>query len=296
MNNESELIVLHATGSGPFRLARPVLTFGLIVFLMSSALSHVLVPLSQQQLSYRQNEVTQNSTARLLTEGRFLHPSGGITFYAQEIGADGVLSDVFLSDRRVAEEGVIYTAEQAYLIRKDDMTTLIMVDGMAQRFDTVNQRLSTGNFRDFSFDISGLVQKEVSQRPDPEKMTTLELMQPWDTLSKRTGDSIGKITQAFHARIADPLFCVVAALIGFSTLMVGGYSRFGVWREVGLAFGLLVVIDGARSTLTSPVQDDPSLWPLLYLPALVSLGIVIAMLWVAARPRGGLLRRFRRLA
>ena len=125
-------------------------------------------------------------------------------------------------------------------------------------------------------------------------MTTLELLQPWDALSARTGDSIGRIAQTFHGRFADPLFCVVAALIGFSTLLIGGYSRFGVWREVALAFGLLVVIDGARSTLQSPVRSDPSLWPLLYLPTIASALIVLAMLWFAARPRGGLLRRFRR--
>ena len=296
MNNESELTVLQATGTGPFRLARPVLVFGLIVFVMSSSLHHYLLPLSQQQLSIRQNEIRQNSTAELLTEGRFLHPAAGVTFYTQEIDEDGVLRDVFLSDRRDTEEAVIYTAAEAYLIRNEDTTTLIMVDGMAQRLNSSDDRLSTANFRDFSFDISTLVQNEASQRADPEKMTTLELMQPWDELAEATGDRIGKINQTFHSRFADPFFCVAAALIGFSTLLIGGYSRFGVWREVALAFGLLVVIDGFRSTLQSPVRKDPELWPMLYLPTAISAVIVFCMLWASARPRGGLLRFMRRRA
>lgn len=296
MNNESELIVLQATGTGPFRLARPVLVFGLIIFMMASALHHFLLPLSQQQLSSRQNEIAQNSTARLLTEGRFLHPSKGVTFYTQTIDEDGVLRDVFLSDRRDPVEGVIYTAEQAYLIRNNDATTLIMVDGMAQRIAKQNDKLSTANFRDFSFDISALLQRTPSQRVDPERMTTLELMQPWDLLARQSGERIGTITQIFHSRFADPIFCVVVALIGFSTLLIGGYSRFGVWREVALAFGLLVLIDGIRSTLQSPVREDPTLWPLLYLPALCSAILVTLILWIAARPRGGLWRRFRRAA
>ncbi len=296
MNNESELTVLQATGSGPFRLARPVLVFGLIVYVMSSSLHHFLLPLSQQQLSMRQNEVTQNATASLLTEGRFLHPSRGVTFYTQNIDEEGVLRDVFLSDRREAEEGVIYTAAEAYLIRNDERTTLIMVDGMAQRLNTVNDRLSTANFRDFSFDISTLVQNETSLRPDPEKMTTPVLLGSWDTLSAQTGSSLGDITQTFHARFADPAFCVVAALIGFSTLLIGGYSRFGVWREVALAFGLLVVIDGVRGTLQSPVTKDPSLWPILYVPTAFSVLLIVIMLWIAARPRGGIVRLFGRRA
>jgi lipopolysaccharide export system permease protein len=296
MNNESELTVLQATGFGSFRLARPVLVFGLLVFLMSSSLHHVLVPLSQQQLAYREAEIAQNATARLLTEGRFLHPSGGVTFYTQRIDDDGVLRDVFLSDRRNPEQGMIYTAAEAYLIRREQQTTLIMVDGMAQRLDTVGDRLSTANFRDFSFDISTLMQRDASQRLKPETMTTFDLLEPWDALSERTGDSIGRITQTFHGRFADPLFCVVAALIGFSTLMIGGYSRFGVWREVGIAFGLLVVIDGLRGTLQSPVRQDPAQWPLLYMPAVASLLLVILLLWWSARPSGGLARLLRRPA
>jgi lipopolysaccharide export system permease protein len=163
---------------------------------------------------------------------------------------------------------------------------------MAQRLDTGTDRLATANFRDFSFDISALVQSEASLRPDPERMTTLALMTPWDRLSEQTGDSIGSITQTFHKRFADPLFCVIAALIGFSTLMLGGFSRFGVWREVAIAFGLLVVIDGARSTLQGPVRSDPGLWPMLYAPAALSLLLVLILLWAAARPKG---RRKRRL-
>ena len=124
MNNESELTVMQATGSGPFRLARPVLFFGLIVFMMASALHHVLLPMSQEQLGYRQNEIAQNATARLLTEGRFLHPSGDVTFYTRDIDEEGVLHDVFLSDQRRPQEGVIYTAARAYLIRNDSATSV----------------------------------------------------------------------------------------------------------------------------------------------------------------------------
>ncbi len=296
MNNESELTVMQATGTGPFRLARPVLLFGAIVFVMASSLHHVLLPMSQEQLGYRQSEITQNATARLLTEGRFLHPSKGVTFYTREIDDEGVLRDVFLSDRRRADEGVIYTAARAYLIRNEDTTSLIMLDGMAQRIDTATSRLSTANYRDFSFDISALVQSDATRRLDPDRMTTWELMQPWDDLVAQTGRSKGSIVQSFHARFADPLFCVVAALIGFATLLVGGYSRFGVWREVGIAFGVLVAIDGVRSTLQSPVRKDPDLWPLLYLPTAGSALLVVLMLWIAAKPRGAFLRFARRTA
>ena len=296
MTNESELTVMQATGTGPFRLARPVLIFGFIVFVMASALHHVLMPMAREQLTLRQDEIAQNATARLLTEGKFLHPADGVTFYTGKIDPDGVLREVFLSDGRKSNEGVIYTASQAYLIRNDNSTTLIMVDGAVQRLDKLTGRLATATFRDFSFDISALVQNQTKQKRDPRSMTTLELLQYWDELSGPEAQSTGRVTEDFHGRFAEPLFCVVAALIGFSTLLIGGYSRFGVWREVAGAFLLLVAIDGVRSTLTSTVRSDPSLWPILYLPACSGAGLVVLMLWYAARPRGAVLRRLRRSA
>ena len=296
LSSESELTVMQATGYGPFRLAWPVLLFGLFVLLMSSALLHFLKPMAQEQLTERQNEVAQNATARLLTEGRFLHPTDGVTFYAGEIDQDGVLRDVFLSDERRSDQGVIYTAAQAYLIRLEDRTTLIMVDGMAQRLDETDDRLATANFRDFSFDISALVSSDSEKKTDIRAMTTPELMQPWDELSEVSGRSIGYITQNFHERFSEPMFCVVAAMIGFSVLLVGGYSRFGVWREIGLAFAALIALDGFNSALQPMVEQNASRWPILYLPTVVSLLLVLILLRIAARPRGSFLRLFRRTA
>lgn len=106
LSSESELTVMQATGFSPWRLARPVFLFGVIIAVMMSILTHFLVPSSTAQLSQRQKEVTENVTARLLTEGTFLHPGKGITFYIREITPDGVLKDVFISDRRQRDEVV----------------------------------------------------------------------------------------------------------------------------------------------------------------------------------------------
>ena len=92
MLSDSELTVMQATGSSPWRLSRPVLVFGIIVALGMATLSNFLVPMAQAQLKEREREIAQNITARLLTEGTFLHPSSQVTFYTRVIDADGVLS------------------------------------------------------------------------------------------------------------------------------------------------------------------------------------------------------------
>ncbi len=284
MTSESELVVLQATGASPWRLARPVLIFGLCVALGMSILTHFLVPMAQSELKQREREIARNVTARLLTEGTFLHPTPKVTFYTRLIDADGVLRDVFLSDRRSPDQGVIYTASEAYLVRNDDATTLIMLDGLAQRLNRDGMRLATAKFADFSFDISALVRTDTVRQISIANMVTPALLSGWDTISERSGKTRGDIAEEINARFAQPLFCVVAAMVGFSTLLIGGFSRFGVWREIVIAFGLLLALDGMRGALVPQVRETASLWPILYLPALIGAILSGLMLLHAARP------------
>ncbi|MFB1025235.1 MAG: LptF/LptG family permease, partial [Octadecabacter sp.] len=50
MSSDSELTVVQATGYSPFRLACPVIVFGVIVAVLMSILTNILVPLSTKRL------------------------------------------------------------------------------------------------------------------------------------------------------------------------------------------------------------------------------------------------------
>ena len=80
-------------------------------------------------------------------------------------------------------------------------------------------------------------------------------------------------------------------MVGFATLLVGGFSRFGVWREIVLAFGLLIAIDGIRGVIVDPVREDAGLWPLMYIPSAIGAVLVLGMLFQASNPKW--YRRFR---
>ncbi len=284
MKNESQLTVVQAAGSSPFRLARPIFVFGIISALMMSILANVLVPAAQAQLSVRETEITQNVTARLLTEGVFLHPTFGVTFYTGVIAPDGVLRDVFLADHRTPEERVLYTASEAYLVRNGAGTNLIMVDGLAQRLTTKRQRLSTAKFKDFSYNISSLVNIDSSATTSIKNMSSIELLGNWNSITEQTGSGSGSIAEELHSRFAQSLFCVVAAVIGFATLLLGTFSRFGVWREIVIAFAILIFINGLRSTFVDAVLTNSAMWPVLYIPLAIGSCVCVAMLGYASNP------------
>ena len=57
--SESELTVMQATGFSPWRLAWPVLVFGVITATMMSLMTHTLVPVSLQQLRDRETDIAK---------------------------------------------------------------------------------------------------------------------------------------------------------------------------------------------------------------------------------------------
>ncbi|MWD26112.1 LPS export ABC transporter permease LptF [Aquicoccus sp. SCR17] len=290
LSSESELTVMQATGFSPWRLARPVFVFGLIVALMMGILTHFLIPASLKQLQVREAEISGSVTARLLREGTFLHPTRGVTFYIRDITTEGELQDVFLSDRRRPDRPVTYTADRAYLVRDEGATRLVMVEGMAQTLSS-DGRLSTTNFDDFSYDVSSLIAEAAAPKPEIETASTWTLLSDPEAAAVLTDAPVAQVLEEAHGRFQQPLLGLGAGLIGFATLLVGGFSRFGVWRQIVGAIFLLVLVKLVESAVTEPVRSDPALWPLIYLPTVVALAITWGLLWRADHPFG--LRRRR---
>ena len=110
LSSESELVAMQAAGMSPWRLARPVLVFGLLVAVMVAMLVHSLVPLARARLAERQAEIAQNVTAQFLRAGSFQYPVRGVTLYIRQIANDGRLLDFFLEDGRDPGNQTTYTA------------------------------------------------------------------------------------------------------------------------------------------------------------------------------------------
>ncbi|MEM6610559.1 MAG: LPS export ABC transporter permease LptF [Pseudomonadota bacterium] len=290
MSTESELTVVQATGYSPWRLIRPVFVFGILIALMMSFLSHFLIPKSLSQLRVRQAEVSQNITAKLLTEGQFLHPAPGITFYIRDITPEGELRDVFLSDRRNVQTPITYTSARAYLVQEAGGTRLVMVEGLAQSLRAGTNRLFTTHFDDFSYDISALIRRDPSNLNRVDFSLTGDLLFRPGEVAARTGSTLGQISFEAHSRFAQALLCIVASVIGFAALLVGSYSRFGVWWQIVAAFTLLVMIKMIEGAVSGAVLASAGAWPLMYLPTLAGAVATVILLALAARP--GLLSRW----
>ena len=284
MTTDSELIVVQATGFSPFRLARPVLYFGLIVALLMSVLTHFLVPMSISRLAERQSDIAQNMSARLLTEGQFVEPTKGVTFYVREITPTGALLDIFLSDVRAPNRQVTYTASEAFLVRDRGLTQLVMIDGLIQTYSAADQRLFTTTFDDYAFNVSALTGETSTSGRGERELSTFELLNPTPALVAETRRSEPLLIARGHDRFGQSILGAVGALVGFAALMVGGFSRFGVWKQIVLAIMLIIVVKAFETVGLNTARSAPELWFAAYIQNIIGFVIVCFLLFWASRP------------
>ncbi len=61
-----------------------------------------------------------------------------------------------------------------------------------------------------------------------------------------------------------PLLGLAAPLFGFAALMTGGYSRFGLWRQMGIAVVGLIILQMVNTSAAGLALQDTRALPLVY--------------------------------
>ena len=278
LKNDSELTVLQSAGLSPWRMNRPYFTFGLLSMLVLGFFTIFVVPNTNKMLHEKQTELDSSVSARLLKEGKFIHPFKGVTFYIKGIESDGTLLNVFLHDRRNKNEFLTYTATRAFLAKDENKTVLYMENGLIQTVGTLRTELSTTEFKSIAIDLSDAIQKVEDDISYLSHVSTWLLIKNREEVAKATRASKGEIALELHNRLHRPMFCFVAAILGFSTLLMGNYNRFGFGRQIALAISIIVVIKVTESYTTKLSLQNFLLWPLIYFPSLI--GIISSMIFL----------------
>ena len=293
LKNDSELTIMQATGFSPLRLSRSIFLFGLVVTIILLIISHYLIPKSNNILLKRQNEVASSLNAKLLKVGSFIHPQNGVTFYIGGISTSGVIEDVFVLDERNKDREIIVTSKSGYLITNNNNPILVLKDGIVQNYDLKSTNLSTIHFQDLSYDLTSW---SVKERMSKSKLlltySSFDLFKDPELVSILTDSSPISVLEELHSRILTPLLALIAALIGFSALMIGDYSRFGASKQISVGIVILILIKLSESYGNELMLKSQGNWLALYLPVLIGILIFSFMMLLASNQK--LLGRSRR--
>lgn len=280
LHADSELVVVQATGFSVFRLARPFLLFGLLVGGLMLLLTNLLVPASMVELNQREDQLAEAMSARLIVPGTFQSPARGVTVYVRDVTAEGELQGLLVADRRNPASETTYSARSALLVQDPEGPKLIMFDGMAQTLEREGARLSVTAFEDFTIAIGSLITPPGPGRLDWRELPTAELLAPSAATVEETRRSADVLRREGHERLTQPLMAVGAAVLGYAALMVGGFSRFGLWRQIALAVLLIVLVKLVDNAALDLAARGPAQLPVAYAAPALSAVICVALLAV----------------
>ena len=284
MISESEMVVMQSAGQSAWALLRPALYFGLGVAAIMALLAHVLVPLSRTEIRNLENTVSQDVTARFLTEGEYLHPSKGLTLYVRDITELGELKDVMLSDQKDPKTRTLHLAKRALIVSTDDGPRLVMFDGISETLNKEDRTLSTVRFTDSSHDLTEAIQGDIDETPDIRELSTRRLLAASPEDQEHTNKDRAVFLAEGHARLAQPLLGLSLTFVGAATLMLGGFSRFGVARQVLAAVIVVIVVQAINNAAFNAAGDDESLWWLMYVPSGFAISVACGVAWWSTRP------------
>jgi lipopolysaccharide export system permease protein len=286
--SDSELVVMMSTGVSPLNLLRPITAFGAAIALVLALVMNVLVPMANSALAERSQAIRSDLAAALLVERQFIHPMSGLTLFIQETGTDGEMRGIFLNDQRDPERTVTYSAERALLVRDGMEARLVMIDGMALGAGRDGMRLNSVAFDQFVFDMSDLIRESGDRTRRPSEYPMAALLHPTPNMLESERYTVGDFVSEGHYRIAMPLLALIYPMIALVTLLAGGYRRSGFGRRVIVAVVVAAVSQVLMFGARAQVDGNPALWPLIYLPHLLALLYVAALLiWLGKerRPR-----------
>jgi lipopolysaccharide export system permease protein len=223
LNNDSELVVMWASGVSRFQLALPVLAGAALVMAITYACSLYLMPLGQRTMKDKVFDIRADIGAAILKEGAFTTPSDGLTVFIRELSPNGDIKGILVHDNRQPQRPVTYLAESGVLAQTPEGARLIMMNGNIEQGEGRGARLSVLRFERYVFDLDQYAGPQRASDRDTSERYLPELLNPpfAEAQSVRRGVYIAE----GHNRLSAPLYCIAFALIALAATAKGRLAR-----------------------------------------------------------------------
>ncbi len=221
MYHDSEIAALQACGYGPRRMLLPLFAFAAVVAVGLAWLTFVQVPRADAEVQLLRQSAIKEAQFGQLDAGRFRSFSGGdIVFYAEHVGADGVLHNVFVQ-RQIANRIEVALANSATYSRgaEDGSHLVTLFDGRRYEGIPGHADFRVIEFREHGIPIATPMSSGGTQDPD----------------TKPTQELLGSLAPADIAQLqirgSAPIMAILLTLIAVPLSRLqprqGRYARVG---------------------------------------------------------------------
>lgn len=277
---DSELIVMSASGVSVWGMIRPAVELALVVVAITLALNVYVTPLGLRSFRNEIAEIRGDLAAVFLQDGEFTEPTSGLTVYVRERAISGELHGILVYDARRPDKAVTMMAESGTLLPEGDGTKILLVNGNRQESELFTGKGAYLSFERYVLDLSGFTDSGGTRWLKPGERFLTELLPPFDT--PRDQEAAPELITEAHKRLSAPLYALPLALIACCGLLSGEYSRRGKYMRTAIAAVAGLSLRFSELGLSGVVISTPALAPILYLVPLLA---TIIALYVLRPPR-----------
>ena len=284
MLNDSEIVILRATGMSPLKIGRPALLLATLVMLLGYLNSIYLMPASFREFKDLQREFRSELSSLFLQEGVFNPVVDGITVFIRERSESGQFFGIIIHDERIPEKPVTMMAEQGAIVSSDKGPRVLMVNGNRQEVREDDGRLSLLYFDRYTFDLSALNKTEIDLWREPRERFLHELFFSPEEAGKIYNYRELRMEGIF--RLSSPLLYLAFTAIGLALLLGGDFNRRGQFLRILIAVCCVTAIQVVVLSMKNLGEKTPALEPVMYLvPIIATISFVIIM--ISGKPRTG---------
>lgn len=277
LHQDSELVIIAASGGSPKRVTRPLLWLSLIVAIITGVLSIYVAPSGLKQLRGHVIQVRADLISSIMIPGAFTDVDSGLMVHIKERHVDGSLSGILISDTRDKTVSFQYLAARGALIETGPSTYLIMQNGNIVRRETKANSSSIIEFASYAFDLSQFRERSNKQGYRTKESSTIELLK---SLSNPEEGTVNRqISAEVHSRFVAPLYSFCFAMIAMLFMASPQTTRSG--QNIAILSATIVAISmrGLGFAAESIAETNAFVTPLLYAIPLGATFISLILLW-----------------
>ena len=238
LHTEQEIVVCFSGGMSRWRVVSPAVRLAATVALIALVMNLFLQPACFRAMREALFDVRTDLISTLVREGEFIEPTPGLTVYAQDVEASGLMRNLFIHQVKADGGETTYTAETGVLAKRSGRMFLIMRRAQTQEFSK-NDVLQVLTTDELPFDLTSLMNKDelIHYKPSDRYLHELffpDLEQSWEQRNRL------KLLTEGHARLATPLYNIAFMAMALAAVIGGGFSRTGYGRRIMVASALAV--------------------------------------------------------
>jgi lipopolysaccharide export system permease protein len=291
LNTDSEHIVLSASGSKVWTVARPLLLLAFLVAVFLAFVGHLAQPWSMRLLRDYMMQIRTDLLTQVIQPGRFSIPEPDLMFHIRDRSADGRLIGLLMHDTRDKAQTQSYLAERGEIVKQDDTAYLVMSGGHIIRRTDAKEPPQIVAFDKYVVDLDRFEpQNTGSGDLKPRELYWSELTNPNANprLAKLYKTHTGQFRSELHERLVNPLFPIAFAFLIVAFVGQARSTRSSRLEGLLAAFFIAATCRLVGLALTNAVARNPSLGPVLYGLPLGAIALSLIIIKGGDRQKTGL--------